>query len=255
MSNDSNQENLNKRMFIMIATVSVLLPFIIFGIVYYINTNEVIPISFDKKDVLAYYGSIIGACFTGFITAGGLYFTLYQNSKTINKQIQENKNLFDDQIEENKKSKEEDKYSSVMPMLKINKKTQNIVDECLYYKEQARFGETVKSFELMISNIGIGPAMRVQIKMNDTYLLTSRSNTYQFDLGVGEIFTMKVSMKNDCKFDYFDEDNTCVNFVLECCDIYKKKEYKYFLKAIINNYSKDIELFSYESMEVYELNS
>ncbi len=100
MSNDDlNEEKSNKWIFIMVAIITVLLPFIIFGAVYCININQ-IPILYDKKDVLAYYGSIIGACFTGFITAGGLYYTLKQNSETFNRQREIDKKAMNKQIQQ-----------------------------------------------------------------------------------------------------------------------------------------------------------
>lgn len=86
-NNNLNEEKPKKWIFIVVTIVAILLPFTIFGAVYCVNISKM-PIFYDKKDVLVYYGSIFGSCFTGFITAGGLYYTLNQNYKSITKQRQ-----------------------------------------------------------------------------------------------------------------------------------------------------------------------
>lgn len=71
----------NKKIFIIILILAISLPFIVFLSVYFANVNQ-IPV-YEKKDVLMYYGTIIGACFTGIITAGGLYLTFKENHEEL----------------------------------------------------------------------------------------------------------------------------------------------------------------------------
>ncbi len=62
-------------------------------------SNNLLP---DINNTLVYYGTIIGACLTGFITAVGLFFTLNQNAEQLANQrkfdkdaMKEQKELFD----------------------------------------------------------------------------------------------------------------------------------------------------------------
>jgi len=82
INNNLNKKNVGKKLFTLVGIFAIALPFIIFVVVYYININK-FPIFIDKKDILVYYGSIIGGCFTGFITAGGLYYTFKQSSASL----------------------------------------------------------------------------------------------------------------------------------------------------------------------------
>lgn len=146
MSEKDNQQKTNKWIFIGILIISILLPFIIFEGVYWINRNE-IPV-YAKKDVLAYYGSICGACFTALITAGGLYLTLSQNYEQLVgqrkfdiQQIKEQRKFDINQMEEQKKQFYKD-YSLKLMKQKLDTYKEiyllieKIINKCIYIEGQ-----------------------------------------------------------------------------------------------------------------------
>ncbi|WP_459479615.1 hypothetical protein [Clostridium saccharoperbutylacetonicum] len=221
---------LSKKIFIVIGIVTALLPFIIFIAVYIANIKQ-IPI-YEKKDVLAYYGSTIGACFTGFITAGGLYFTLYQNAEALKAQWRNEK-----------KNREEDKINAVMPVLKVKRvKKEDGLDMNL--KANCEFTPGVKQpddhIKLYIKNIGIGPAINIKIKLGDYYANNSTNLINTFDLGVDEKVVIDIRTAFSSIEQEIDEKKQII-MILEFEDVYFKRIYRYYINIIkvdlINSYN------------------
>ena len=60
-----------KKYLLWIISIGLMLPFMIYAFVDYFRNGLII-----KDNLLIFYGTILGACFTGIITAGGLYITV-----------------------------------------------------------------------------------------------------------------------------------------------------------------------------------
>lgn len=234
--NRFREVKLRKRIFIAVTVSSFLLPFIIFGAVYFANIYQ-IPI-YEKKDILAYYSSIVGACFTGFITAGGLYFTLYENTKTFNEQRK-----IDYYI------REEEKINSVMPVLKIGIDFR--LEANMWLKTNHEFESTSASDKLRfyIKNIGVGPALNLRVKIGGSYLNNLYNLDNIFDLGVNELISIDVKTKFD-KIERIVNENKHINVEVECSDVYNKRTYKYFFVMIKTNRSSLFETVIINNKEV-----
>jgi hypothetical protein len=115
MSNNEHEKKVNKKAVYIFGIAAMLVPFIIFTLVYFIGPYPIL----EKKDVLLYYGTIVGACFTGYITAAGLYFTLSQNAKSLAEQRQ---------IDANARAEEKDRFNEDHRIKLINEKLNHYKD-------------------------------------------------------------------------------------------------------------------------------
>lgn len=234
MDNNKKNKIINTIVFIGLIIFTFTIPFIIFAVVYGIGDPPV----YEKKDVLAYYGSIAGACFGGFITAAGLYFTLYQNTETFNTQRKIDKD-----------NRDEDKINAVMPVLKFGQAMNLNPNMFLRTNHQSESTSTGDQLRLYIKNIGVGPALNIKIKIGDAYLNNLYNLTNAFDLGVNEIVPIEIRTKFDLIEKIIDE-NKYINILFEYTDVYNKKNYKYYINAIKVKGSSFFETFVIEKKEV-----
>ncbi|NMF04556.1 hypothetical protein ACUH7Y_09545 [Clostridium beijerinckii] len=219
----------NITVFIGLIVSTMTIPFIIYAIVYGIGEAPV----YEKKDVLAYYGSIAGACFGGFITAAGLYYTLQQNAET-----------FNDQRKIDKDNRDEDKVNSVMPVLKIDNYNRSTVD-----KYMATENASSDILQIYMKNIGVGPAINVKVKLGTNYANNSAKRPYTFDLGVDELVTVKINT-DFSKIQKKIGNDHYIKIILECTDVYNKKLYKQHINCIKPNGYSNFEIFENERKEI-----
>lgn len=88
-----------KKYLLWIISIGFMLPFVIYAFVDYFRNGCII-----KDNLLIFYGTILGACFTGIITAGGLYITVNQTRKIQKENMNMQERLI--KIEENKQKQE-----------------------------------------------------------------------------------------------------------------------------------------------------
>ncbi|WP_160686876.1 hypothetical protein [Clostridium sp. C2-6-12] len=211
----SNRKNYSVYMIFFIFLV-LLIPILIFGLVNTFGGSE-----FAKKgELLSYYGTIIGACFTGYITALGLFYTLKQNAET-----------FNDQRNIDKGNREEEKINSVMPVFKIGIDFRTGAN--MWFKTNHQFNGTSTSDHLLfyIKNIGVGPALDIRIKIGDDYINNLYNVSTVFDSGVSELISIDVKTKFD-EIEKTINGNKHIDMQLEFKDVYNKRIYKYFVELI-----------------------
>lgn len=220
----NNRKNYSIYM-IVLALLVILLPICVFILVNTFGGSEFVK----KGELLSYYGTIIGACFTGYITALGLFYTLKQNADT-----------FNDQRDIDKDNREEEKINSVMPVFKIG--IDSTMSPNIWFQTNHQFKSTSTCDQLLfyIKNIGIGPALNIRIKIGDDYINNLYNLDTVFDLGVSESVSINVKTKFD-KIEKIVNGNKHINMELECNDVYNKRVYKYFVELIKTNNSSSFE--------------
>ncbi|EES50821.1 hypothetical protein [Clostridium botulinum] len=91
------KEDEEKKFIIWITTIGLILPFLIYAI---IDSTRGGYIHVTKDNMLVFYGTIIGACFTGIITAVGLFITTKQTRQIQEENLKMQERLI--KLEENK---------------------------------------------------------------------------------------------------------------------------------------------------------
>lgn len=122
----TKQKNINTVIMFALIFMVILLPIIIYVVVNTLGGSG----AFLKDNILLFYASIGGACFTGYITAVGLYFTLQKNSESLAEQ-----RLIDKKVRqyEDAKFKKEQEIQKIRFDKQYN--IQTINDKLNVYKE------------------------------------------------------------------------------------------------------------------------
>lgn len=151
---NKNKKNINTIIMFVLIFMVILLPIIIYVTVNNLGGSG----SFGKDNILLYYASIGGACFTGYITAVGLYFTLQKNSESLAEQRQidaETRQLEDTKFkaeQEIQKSRFDKQYNIqiINDKLNVYKELFNLRTEIATVisslKQYAQFGHSISKY-------------------------------------------------------------------------------------------------------------
>lgn len=144
----------------------------------------------------------------------------------------------------NRSEQEENMLNSARPILKMNKnrESDNLnTKKYIIEIDACKIGySTNDEIKFKIKNIGTGPARSLTIKIGEEYVKTYGGFIEKNDLGINEEITILITTD----YKKILNNNECT-IVLECTDIYNKRQYMFEVIAIKQE--------GYTSIEYYEL--
>lgn len=144
----------------------------------------------------------------------------------------------------NKSEQEENMLNSARPILKLNnnRESDNLnTKKYIIEIDQCKIAySTNDQMKFKIKNIGTGPARSLTIKIGGEYVKTYGGLIEKNDLGVNEEIIILITTD----YKKILNNNECT-IILECTDIYNKRQYMFEVSAIKQE--------GYTSIEYYEL--